>query len=186
MKIGELFERVIPVLEKAQVPYMVTGSVASSVHGKSRSTNDVDIVIAPSPDQLQQIVSELQALNFYADQMQTSLALKERSQFNAIDNVSTWKIDFIFAEQTDYGRTALSRREAIVLDDQTVQVVTAEDVLIAKLRWAKLGGSERQIEDAAGILRVREKDLDTAYVEKWVRELQLEDQWSAVQKLGAP
>jgi hypothetical protein len=51
--------------------------------------------------------------------------------------------------------------------------------VIAKLEWAKLGESQRQIEDAAGILRIRAGELDRAYLHHWVRQLHLQGQWKA-------
>jgi hypothetical protein len=182
VKVEVLLERVIPVLDKAQVPYMLTGSVASSVHGMPRSTQDLDIVIAASEKQLQQIISEFQALDFYANEMQAATALVNGSQFNVMDNITGWKVDFIFAEETEYGRTALARRESIPVTGMAVHFARAEDVVIAKLRWAKQGGSERQIEDAAGIVKVRGDDLDIAYIEHWVRSLGVEEQWNTVRK----
>ena len=60
-----------------------------------------------------------------------------------------------------------------------MSVSTAEDILISKLEWGKLGESQRQLEDAACIIRVQGSSLDTAYVEYWVRELGLAEQWAA-------
>jgi len=34
-------------------------------------------------------------------------------------------------------------------------VASAEDVILAKLEWARMSDSERQIRDVAGILRTR-------------------------------
>jgi hypothetical protein len=56
-------------------------------------------------------------------------------------------------------------------------IATAEDVVLAKLDWARIGGSDRQIEDAASIIRVRTDQLDGTYLTTWVRQLGLEDQW---------
>ena len=58
-----------------------------------------------------------------------------------------------------------------------IATATAEDTIIAKLEWAKAGGSDRQLEDVAGILRVRAGTLDIPYIERWVEELELADQW---------
>lgn len=58
-----------------------------------------------------------------------------------------------------------------------VYVATPEDILVAKLEWAKIGQSERQIEDSAGIISTQGSHLDRAYVEHWVRELGLQEQW---------
>ena len=54
-----------------------------------------------------------------------------------------------------------------------------EDVLVSKLEWAKLGESERQIDDAAGIIRVQGDNLDVGYIQQWVVDLGLEHQWRA-------
>ena len=65
----------------------------------------------------------------------------------------------------------------------SLTLATPEDVLIAKLEWAKIGGSERQLVDAAGIIKMQREILDFAYIERWVETLDLEQQWSAVQEI---
>ncbi len=107
---------------------------------------------------------------------------RHRSQFNVIDHTSGWKVDFIIAEESEYGRTAMTRRMRIDIAGNAVYVASAEDVLIAKLRWAKLGGSERQLQDATGIFSTQGGSLDVAYIAHWVRELGLEEQWQAVRE----
>jgi hypothetical protein len=47
-----LLRRILGALKDASVPYMLTGSYASSIHGTPRSTQDLDFVIAPDRDQL--------------------------------------------------------------------------------------------------------------------------------------
>ena len=74
----------------------------------------------------------------------------------------------------------MRRRKGIDIGGQLVEVASAEDVLIAKLRWAKLSGSERQLQDAAGVLETQGNKLDLEYVEFWVRELQLGEEWKGV------
>lgn len=61
-------------------------------------------------------------------------------------------------------------------------IATAEDVLLAKLEWAKIGDSERQLIDAAGILKVQGEALDLPYIRRWVEQLHLGAQWAAAQK----
>ena len=58
-------------------------------------------------------------------------------------------------------------------------VATAEDVFIAKLEWAKLSESERQLEDAAGILRMQGEALDFDYIDRWGDALGLTAQLAA-------
>jgi hypothetical protein len=52
--------------------------------------------------------------------------------------------------------------------------------VISKLEWAKLGNSEQQLRDVAGILAVRGDALDREYIERWIAELGLDAQWSRV------
>ena len=105
--------RVAHVLERAQIPYMVTGSVASSAHGKPRSTRDIDIVIAPTPQQIRDLIREFPSTEFYADEQQALDALANGSQFNVIDFSNGWKVDFIIAKSSEYASTALSRRRKL-------------------------------------------------------------------------
>ena len=182
MTLEDLLSRLSPILEQSQVPYMLTGSVASSAHGKPRSTLDLDIVIAPSRSQLVELMKEFPSDRFYADEQQAINALTNRSQFKVIDFASNWKVDFIIAEDSEYGRTAISRRHLMDVAGSAMYVASAEDVILAKLRWAKLGGSDRQLQDAAEIVGAQGSRLDRAYIEGWVDELHVKAQWEAVRE----
>jgi hypothetical protein len=61
--------------------------------------------------------------------------------------------------------------------DEALWIASAEDVIVAKLEWARLGGSARQIEDVAALLRIQAGSLDRAYIEHWVGNLGLTAQW---------
>jgi hypothetical protein len=63
-------------------------------------------------------------------------------------------------------------------------VASAEDVVIAKLEWSKLAQSQRQIEDVAAILRLRWETLDRSYLEKWISELDLKQEWSHAKRIA--
>jgi hypothetical protein len=55
-------------------------------------------------------------------------------------------------------------------------VATAEDLVIAKLEWSAASGSDRQLDDVAGILAIN-TGLDLAYIDRWVGTLGLDDAW---------
>lgn len=82
MDVDDFFERLIAALDRSAMPYMVTGSYASSAHGTPRATNDIDIVIAPTADQLRALLRELPDDRYYADEVDAFEALETRSQFN--------------------------------------------------------------------------------------------------------
>ncbi|HEV8434806.1 MAG TPA: hypothetical protein VGR95_15440 [Thermoanaerobaculia bacterium] len=175
---GESFlSRVVAALEHAQIPYMVTGSFASSAHGIVRGSRDIDIVITATPRQLRAFIAEFPNDQYYADQEDALDALSHSSQFNIIDFGSTWKADLIFRKQRAFSRIEFERRLPHVIHGVRVYIASPEDILIAKLEWAKAGESERQIEDAAGVIATQGDSLDRAYVARWVQELDLQEQW---------
>ena len=104
-------------------------------------------------------------------------AEQRQSQFNVIEFATGWKIDLIIRKSRQFSLEEFERRSVVDFAGMHVVISTAEDILIAKLEWAKLGESHRQIEDAAGILRTRSKELYQAYIKNWVHELCLAKQW---------
>jgi hypothetical protein len=105
-------------------------------------------------------------------------AAHAEGQFNIIDLTSGWKIDMILRKSTPYSIEAFSRRVVMDLDGIEVNVASAEDTLISKLDWARLGQSQRQLNDSAVTIRIRWEELYRDYVLSWVRELRLEPQWA--------
>lgn len=162
---------------------MLTGSVVSAIYGTPRSTQDVDLVVAGTPDQIRQFVRSLPQTDYYVDLDAALDAMHRESQFNIVDHATGWKVDLIARKSRAFSREEFDRRTTIDLHGVRVSAATAEDVLIAKLEWAKLGQSERQLEDVAGILRVQ-STLDRPYIERWVCELQLESQWKTAQSMA--
>jgi len=178
---------VVRALESEAIPYMVTGSVASSYHGRPRSTHDADIVIDPAAEQLTGLVRRLAAAGFYVDEAQAQDALRRRRQFNVIETRSACKVDLIVRKDRPFSREELKRREMADLSPGlTVALTSAEDTILSKLEWArKAGGSEKQIADAVGVLEVNPK-LDRAYIERWARELGIMDLWQEITAEGPP
>ncbi len=165
---------------------MLTGSFASSYHGAPRSTQDIDLVIAPTPLQIRRLVELLPSTEYYLDENAALDACARETQFNVLDLSTGWKTDLIIRRSRPFSRTEFERRVPVDLGGIRVSIATAEDILIAKLEWAMMGESQRQIEDAAGILRIRGKELDMAYIAGWIRELGLESQWTAARKISDP
>ena len=98
--------------------------------------------------------------------------------FNVIDLETGWKIDLIIRKSRAFSEEEFRRRQQINLQDTSLFVVSPEDVVISKLEWAKLAQSQRHIDDAAGILKMRWESLDRFYLEKWILDLDLEMQWT--------
>jgi hypothetical protein len=178
----EVLRGFVDALEAAGVPYMLTGSFASGYYGHGRGTQDVDFVIMPTREQLRALVASFPDPHFYVDPAAAMEALGERGQFNVIDRENAYKADFIIQKGDPFNQEEFSRRTPAIVSGVPLMIATAEDVILSKLHWSKLGSSLRQIEDAAGILELRAAQLDRAYLEGWVAKLGLQEQWMAALK----
>jgi hypothetical protein len=93
-----------------------------------------------------------------------------------------WKIDIIFQKPAAFYQQAFLRRTTAQINGAAIFALTAEDVVISKLDWARMGESSRQIEDVAGVLKAQLRSLDLPYIEKWVTELGLAVQWAEARR----
>ena len=169
------------LLETLGVPHMGTGSVASSFHGRPRLTHDADVVIDPTPEQLNALVERLLESGHYVDPQRARDALRRRSQFNVVEQRSAFKIDLIIRKDRPFSRTELERRRTVeIAPGVRLALASPEDTILSKLEWSrKAGRSERQLEDAAGVLAVNPA-IDRAYVERWATELGVLELWHEI------
>jgi hypothetical protein len=175
--VEDALRRVVDGLEAAGVPYMLTGSFASGYYGQGRSTQDIDFVIMPSRSQLRALLDRLAMPHFYVAESTAAEALRDRGQFNAIDRQALAKVDFIIRKERSFSQTEFERRISAVVAGVPLMIASAEDVILSKLEWAKLGESDRQIIDVRGILQLRWDQLDKGYLARWIDALDLHEQW---------
>lgn len=175
-----LLETIAHALEAHAIPYMIVGSFASTLHGEPRTTQDLDIVIDPDAEAFERFLAALDPGVFYVDPDVARDALRRRTMFNLIEMATAWKVDLVIRRARPFSIEELRRRQRVTMLGVSVAAATAEDTIIAKLEWSQASGSDRQLEDVRGILRVRGADLDRAYLEGWVRQLGLEQVWARV------
>jgi hypothetical protein len=181
---AELLARVTGLLDAAGIPYMLTGSFASTLFGAPRTTQDIDIVIEPTLGTLQKLLHALPDSAYYVSREAAREAYGAEGMFNLVDFATGWKVDLIIRKQRPFSHEEFSRRRPAELLGMRLFVASAEDVIVAKLEWAKLGESERQLRDVAGILRGQAGAIDRQYVERWVAAMQLGSQWQAARALA--
>jgi hypothetical protein len=164
-------------LETLRIPYLIGGSLASATHGVLRSTLDVDILAAMAVTHADALCAAL-GESWYADAEEIRRAIGAGRAFNLIHVLSVRKFD-IFPAVSDFHFSELrraTRLEVEAFGERTLcPVATAEDVLLAKLRWYQAGGgvSERQWSDITGILAAN-RGLDFRYLGDWARNLGVE------------
>lgn len=177
----EALRTTVDILDRLAIPYMLTGSVATSYHGRPRATHDADVVIDPTPAQLDALVAGLGAAGFHADAETAREALRRRRPFNVIETRYACKIDLIIRKDRPFSHEEFVRRQPVDLAfGRPVTMVTPEDSILSKLEWARQSGdSERQLRDAAGVLELN-PSLDRAYIETWAHALGVADLWRRI------
>ena len=170
---------VIDVLEQLNIPYVVVGSLASAQHGTTRSTLDSDLVVKLNESHVPKLIPPLQAA-FYADEKMALNAIRNNSSFNLIHLETMFKVDIFIAKDDVFDHVQIERRvpRTVAQDvNREIYVLSAEDTILAKLRWFRMGGeqSERQWRDVVGVVKVQGERLDYEYLHKMAVELQVED-----------
>jgi hypothetical protein len=153
------------------IRYFITGSIASSYYGIPRYTHDIDVVVAISKQDAEEIV-RLFSGEGYISQEGIRDALSGTGMFNFIHAETGLKVDFWIDLGEPFTKSCFARARQVELSEGFwVMMASPEDVLLHKVYWDHLMPSERQLRDAQGILSVLGEKLDVAYIEKWAKDL---------------
>ena len=177
MTLSAILQRIVAILDEASIPYMLTGSLAAAFYATPRATQDIDLVLEISPEQAGMLTAQLQSAGLYVSSDAAQEAIRLEGQFNAIDPDTGWKVDFIVRKSRAFSVKEFGRRQSQNVLGMDLFLVSPEDLIIAKLEWARKGQSELQLKDVQGILRNSESDLNRTYVEHWIGELGLTEIW---------
>ena len=175
----EVTLKVTEVFEKLDVPYLIGGSLASTLYGMVRTTQDSDIVAEMRLDHLNPFVSALQA-EFYVDDEMIAESIQRNSSFKIIHRESMFKVDVFIPRPRPFLQSQLARaqRQTFTFEtDVSARFASPEDTILSKLEWYRMGGevSDRQWRDILGVLKTRAGELDLDYLRQWGSELTIGD-----------
>jgi hypothetical protein len=175
----QVLRDVLSVLTRLQIPHALGGSMASSLYGIARLTLDADVAVEPFPDKIHFFVA-----SFGPDDYVRPLAIEDahrsRSSFNVINAAAGFKVDIFVRPDEPFAQSAMARRQLVSLGDpadEPIALQTAEDVILFKLQWFRLGqeANQQQWKDVLGVLTTRKGQLDESYLLKWAHELKIGD-----------
>lgn len=171
--------QVTDALEALGVAYFIGGSLASAIHGISRATMGVDIVADLHEAHLMALVRMLED-DFFIDDEAVRRVIYDRGSCNLIHRETMFKVDIFVRKMRPYDQAQFDRRERQSLatePERFAYVASAEDMILAKLEWYRMGGdvSERQWRDVQNINKVQVDRLDQAYLRGWAGQLGISD-----------
>jgi len=175
----EVTLKVTDILEKLGIAYLIGGSLASTLYGMVRTTQDSDIVAEMHLEHLQPFVAALRD-EFYLDDEMIAEAIRSHSCFNIIHRETMFKVDVFIPQPRPFLQSQLARvqRQTFLFGKNvSAKFASPEDTILSKLEWYHLGGevSERQWRDILGVLKIRTGELDMNYLRQWASELKVGD-----------
>lgn len=179
MKPSEIIRFVVEALERLEIPYFITGSVASISYGEFRSTADVDIVAKVELAHVRRLCELLANDEFYLSPEAVREAVTHRGQFNIIDAASGFKADIMIPGNSPRDEIRFQRAVEFQPMDQfrSFWYSSPEDIILSKLEFYREGQSDKHIRDIAGIIKRQRDRLDRGYIEEWAERLELADLW---------
>lgn len=160
--------------------YLTVGSIATSTYGDPRFTNDIDIVVDLQPHQVAEFCQAFPD-PFYLSRPAVDAAVRQRTQFNIVHTTSGLKVDCIVADHSPHTRSELSRGvRRSMPGGLEVMMASPEDVIIKKMEYYQLGGSDKHLRDITGVLKQYPLPIDRDYIEKWSQQLGLSEIWRLI------
>jgi hypothetical protein len=164
------FQNIVAFLNKEEIPYMLTGSMAMSLYAESRATKDFDFIVLLSANEISKIVTHF-SHGYYCNEEAIKDAVRYKSMFNVIEHESGFKVDFFILKGTDFQQSEFSRRNKVDMFGVEVYVISLEDLILSKLIWIQQLQSAIQMEDIRILAEV--DDIDWEYIYHWMGKLNL-------------
>jgi hypothetical protein len=178
----DLIDLVASVCEELDLPYAIGGSLASMVYGEFRTTADIDVVLSLHAKDVRLFLSRFPRPDYYHDEGAAMEAVRSGGQFNILITGELLKIDVHIAADPIAMAQITRARRMKAPSGRIVSYSPPEELIVKKLGYYDLSGSERQLRDIASMLRVSGALIDQQQVSALAAQCGLEKAWEAVQR----
>jgi hypothetical protein len=179
----ELFLLFVRPLNRAEIRYMVTGSVAAMFYGEPRLTHDVDLVAFLNEAGIRGLAEIFPPADFYLPPPEVIAAEVQRAQrghFNIIHIETGFKADMYPTGRDELNAWAFSLSRRVQFEGETVVLAPPEYVIVRKLEYYREGGSEKHLRDIRSMLAISGEQLDRAALTEWLKRRGVQSEWQLV------
>lgn len=173
-------------LNKSNLSYMVTGSVASIIYGEPRMTHDIDLVLKLYAKDIKKFINLFPSHQFYCppeDIIKTEIARETRGHFNIIHHESGFKADMYPIGQDELHKWAMLKRQEVKVGQSNIWIAPPVYVIIRKLQYYKEGGSPKHLRDINRMLEVSSDSIDKSTLNQMIVKYNLSDVWQKAQTI---
>jgi hypothetical protein len=165
--------RVARLLERAEVAYGLYGGLAVAAYGVPRETKDADVAVTSADaDHLVKLLSsdDLPAVPAFDRVRFGGLIISRATLLGGDEDTGLNTVDLVEPASARYAAVAVERALRAPLRGQDISLLGPEDVVIFKI----LSTREKDLEDAAAILRRLGDELDLAMIRTEIARLAAE------------
>lgn len=162
-----VIREIVEQLDLNKIRYCLVGGLAATLRGRMRNTEDVDLVIVADVDEAIRFFHALPTDQFgplfpEAEQVARTACIL------ALEHIESQITLDLAIGMSGFEQQIVSRSESLPIAGITINVATAEDLILMKL----LAGRPQDEQDIAGIIATRGDTIDWDYCEAIASQLQ--------------
>jgi hypothetical protein len=158
--------RVIDALDRLHIDYVTVGSFAVNAYADPRSTKDADFVLQIDHLPIAQLAAEI-GPDFEFDPQMSFESVTLTPRFKIRHRESIFTVEFFGLTDDPHDQERFARRVHGAVGGRRAFVLSAEDVIVTKLRWAVRAKRAKDLEDVRTVLGAQSGKLDYGYIRHW-------------------
>lgn len=173
---AQLLVTVASLLDKEHIHYMITGAWSVIFYGRPRASNDIDFIVELDENDSERIIKSWKKISadFLTQPEAIKEAIRDKGMFTALHRDTMLKLDFWLLTNNPFDVSRFQRRKRVQILGKRVEIASAEDTVLQKLRWYKEAQLEKHLVDAAFVYQIQGKLLDMRYINNWAKKLGVE------------
>ena len=160
---------------------MVTGSVAATIYGEPRFTQDIDLVLRLSSADASRLADAFDEVSFYRPPLEVLVEEAARpagGHFNLYHHASGWRADCYVQGIRELEAWGMEQRRFLEVGADVIAVAPPEYVILSKLEYYARSHHSRHADDIRAILHVSGATIQRDIIVSWAARLGVAAEWS--------